>query len=48
MKYLPIVCLYFFLSSCSSSENFNRGYVISKSQVENEKEALPSEEPDIN
>lgn len=38
------VCLY--LWGCSDSENFHRGYVISKS-VENEGEAAQAEEADL-
>ncbi len=45
MKCLYLLTLCFFLMSCSSGENFNRGYVISKSNVE---EPPASEEPELN
>jgi hypothetical protein len=48
MKSLLLIALSFCLASCSNGESMNRGYVISKSQLEPEKEEPRAEEPDLN
>ena len=47
MRYLSLIGLSLFLWSCSNGEHFNRGYVISKSQIESEAEPASPEEPDL-
>ena len=47
MRILVFITLSSILASCSSdNDRFNRGYVISQSQVESEKEVSPSEDDD--
>lgn len=41
---LGIACLTILLSSCSQNQTFNRGYVISQTQIENESETTPTAE----
>ncbi len=41
LQYLPvfaIICLSIILSSCSQNQTYNKGYVISQTQVESESE----------
>lgn len=45
MRFLILIALGLFFTSCSSGESFNRGYVISKSPIENENDDSSAEEP---
>jgi hypothetical protein len=38
LRYLFIFCLSIILSSCSQTQTYNKGYVISQTQVETESE----------
>jgi hypothetical protein len=46
MKVIIGLAIFFSCLSCSQNDGYNRGYVISKSQLETEKEAMASEEMD--
>jgi len=48
MQYLAIIGLFLLSYGCSHGENFNRGYVISQSNMESEHDSPPAEEPDFN
>lgn len=47
MRTLLIVGVCFACMSCSQSESFNRGYVISKTHLEPEQEAPSNEEIEL-
>lgn len=47
MRLLLIAGICFSLAACSQGDSFNRGYVISKTHVEIEKEASSNEEIDL-
>jgi len=46
MKLLVLVGAFLSLISCSQSDTFNRGYVISQSEMEAEQEVSSAEDPD--
>jgi hypothetical protein len=46
MRHIVLLGLYLLIQGCSHSDNYNRGYVIS--HLEAEQEAPPAEEPEIN